>query len=231
MATTTWLDSFGTGTLGRITATVYRTLILEALFLATAAPGILLILTLSPDPSNIPLVALGLLPAGPALSATVFAWRASRAESTLEPARHFWRGYRLNALAVLRWWWLVLVVGAVLSLNLAYLDAVVPDPALRTIVLVVQVLLLGGLAALSLNALVISSLFTFRAIDTLRLAARFLRRTPRVTIASIALTIAAVGIMTVGTEIAILAFAAPIAALLLITAQPLITDIEENFVS
>ena len=111
------------GTLGQVTAAVYRVLVLEMLFLATASPGLILLITLSPDPSNAPLVALSLLPAGPAFSALIFAWRVSTGEEHLAPASSFWRGYRLNALSTLRWWWLVLTVIAILGVNIAFLDA------------------------------------------------------------------------------------------------------------
>ncbi|WAP51515.1 hypothetical protein OL239_17185 [Arthrobacter sp. ATA002] len=40
-------DNMTSGTLGRITAAVYRVLVLEILFLATAAPGLILLVTLS----------------------------------------------------------------------------------------------------------------------------------------------------------------------------------------
>ena len=58
------------------------------------------VLLLDRDPSNAALVAALCVPVGPALSAALFAWRVFRDDRDLAPARHFWRGYRLNAVDV-----------------------------------------------------------------------------------------------------------------------------------
>lgn len=223
------LDTMEKGPLGRITAVVYRVLVLELLFLVASSPGLLLLLTLAPDPSNIPLAAVFLLPAGPALSAVVFAWRESALEESLTPARHFWRGYRLNAVAVLRWWWLVLGAGAVLGLNLAYLDVAAPPGFPRLLIGTGQVVILLVLAVLALHALVITSLYTFRTIDVLRLAFRYLRRCPRASIGAVAISVTATGVTAVGTEAVLLALCSVGGAVILSNAQPLISDIQEKF--
>lgn len=224
-------DSMTSGTLGRITAAVYRVLVLEFLFLATASPGLILLVTLSPDPSNAPLIALSLLPAGPAFSAVLFAWRVSTAEEHLAPARSFWRGYRLNAVSTLRWWWLVLVVFGILGVNVAFLDAVIPPglPLLLAGAAQAAVFLLTAVAAL--HALVISSLYNFRTRDVLRLSLRLLRSSPRATIGAAAIVISGAGVVGLGSEIALVALGSILGALVLHNAQTLTTDVEEKYIA
>ncbi|GAA3295871.1 DUF624 domain-containing protein [Arthrobacter citreus] len=224
-------ESLTSGTLGQITAAVYRVIVLEILFLATASPGLILLVALSPDPSNAPLVALSLIPAGPAFSAVIFAWRASTGEEHLAPAQSFWRGYRLNAISTLRWWWLVLTVIAILGINVAFLDAVVPPGLPLVLAGAAQgvVFLLAAVAAL--HAMVINSLYNFRTRDILRLALRLVRSSPRATIGAAAIVIAGAGVVGVGSEIALIAIASIAAALVLQNAQTLTTDIEEKYIA
>lgn len=231
MAVNAPTDVLEKGPLGRATATVYRVLILELLFLIAASPGLLLLFTLAPDPSNIPLAAAALLPVGPALSAVVFAWSRSAGEESLQPGKHFWRGYRLNALGVLRWWWLVLAAGAVLGLNLAYLDAATPAGPARLLIGGGQVAVLLALAVVVMHALIVTSFYTFRTIDVFRLAFRYLRRSPRASIGAAALSIASAAVVAVGTEAILLGLGSLIAALILSNGQPLILDIQENYLA
>ena len=90
----------------------------------TAVPGLIPLVLLDRDPSNLPLVALCLVPLGPALSAMLFALRhRSRDLTDLHPAAAFWRGYRLNVWPVLRLWVPWLLGMTVISVNLAYFQA------------------------------------------------------------------------------------------------------------
>lgn len=57
--------SFGTGPLSRAAALLHTLLTVEALLLATSAPGLVGLLFLGPDPANLPLAAVCLLPLGP----------------------------------------------------------------------------------------------------------------------------------------------------------------------
>lgn len=223
--------SLGSGTLGRVTSMVYRVLILELLFLATASPGLIFLLTLSADPSNAPLLALCLLPVGPALSAVIFAWRASRSEEHLEPARHFWRGYRLNAVGILRWWWLIVVLIAILGINVAYLDVVITPGMPLLVAGVAQALVFTIVAVVAMHALIIGSLYNFRARDVLRLALHCVRHAPRATIGVAAIAIASIGVVGVVSEIALIALGSILAALLSNNSQSLTADIEENYIA
>ena len=224
-------DTLTSGTLGQITAAVYRVLVLEILFLAAASPGLVLLVTLSPDPSNAPLAALSLLPAGPAFAALIFAWRASTGEEHLAPAQSFWRGYRLNAASTLRWWWLVLTVIAILGINVAFLDSVIPPGLPLVLAGAAQGAVFLLVAVAALHAMVINSLYNFRTRDILRLAFRLVRSSHRATIGAAAIVIACAGVVGVGSELALIALASIVAAVVLQNAHTLTTDIEEKYIA
>src|SRR5262249_39517100 len=157
--------------LARAAALIYNLLVTELLFLLTAAPGLVLLVLLDRDASNVPLAAACALPVGPAWSAALYGWqRRGPGLTELRPVPAFWRGYRANAVDVLKIWvpWLVglALVGTVLT----HLGAAgVPRwwAVLLGIVLLVS-------AVWMINALVIASLFSFRTSDIARLAAYFL---------------------------------------------------------
>ncbi|MBM7489040.1 putative membrane protein YesL [Micromonospora luteifusca] len=217
---------FGDGPLSRITSRVYILLVVELLLLLTTLPGLLPLLLLSRDASNLPLVAVFLVPVGPALSAALYALRHQRPDLTdLRPAAMFWRGYRANLSGVLRVWVPTLLWLTVLAVNLAYLG-VVGLPDWWTVPLV----LLGvGVTLCAANALVITSLFDFRTRDVLRLATHFLVRTPGVTVGNALLLAAATGITAVFSE-AVLALVASVAVLAFLRiGDPMIRLIEKEF--
>jgi hypothetical protein len=217
---------FGAGTLSRAAALVYTVLVVEALLLACCAPGLVALTLLDRDASNVPLAAACAVPVGPALSAALYALRQARLDLTdLHPAAAFWRGYRLNAGGVLRLWlpWLA---------GMTVLATVLSHPAAAGIPgwWVVLLALLAVVAALWLaNALVIVSLFAFRAVDVARLAAYFLVRTPKVTLANLCLLVVAGGVLLVGTEAGLALLGAALAGLLLRNCRPLVRLVEEEF--
>ena len=122
-AAQTWRQ-FGDGPLSRVTSRVYILLVVELLLLLTTLPGLLPLVLLGRDASNLPLVALFLVPVGPAVSAALYALRHQRPDLTdLRPAALFWRGYRANLSGVLRVWVPTLLWLTVLAVNLAYSGA------------------------------------------------------------------------------------------------------------
>ncbi|QDY08337.1 DUF624 domain-containing protein [Micromonospora sp. HM134] len=192
MSAQTWRE-VGDGPLSRAAATVYTVLVVGFLLVLTTLPGLVPVLLLGRDASNLPLVALCLLPVGPAVSAALYALHHQRPDLTdLRPAARFRQGYRANLAQVLRIWVPLLLWLTVIAVNLTHLSvAGVPTGwAVPLLVIGVAVTLVGG------NALVIASLFTFRTRDVLRLALYFLVRTPAVTIGT-ALLLAAAGALTV----------------------------------
>jgi uncharacterized membrane protein YesL len=170
---------FGEGPLSRVSALLYTLIVVELLVLLTSLPGLVPLAFLDADASNIPLDALCALPFGPAMSAGLYALaRRSTDITDIAPAKAFWRGYRMNVGGVLKIWvpWLALM--AIIGVSLGRFSAA-GVPGWWAVVLVV----LAVAAALWMsNALVITSLFAFRARDIARLAVYFLFRTPLVTL-------------------------------------------------
>jgi hypothetical protein len=217
---------FGEGPLARIAAFVYALMAVELLLLLTTLPGLVLLVALDRDASDAPLVVACGLPVGPALSAAVYALRHHRGDlADLRPAAAFWRGYRLNAGGVLRLWIPWLAGLALIAENLAHVRAAgVPHwwSALLVVVAVVSSLWMA-------NALVITSLFTFRPVDVVRLAMYFLGRTRGVTLANLCLLVVAVGVVLVASEAGLALAAVLFTAGLLRAAQPLVVQVTEDF--
>ncbi|MEV4772706.1 hypothetical protein [Micromonospora humida] len=192
MSAQTWRE-VGDGPLSRAAAVVYTVLAVGFLLVLTTLPGLVPVLLLGRDASNLPLVALCLVPVGPAVSAALYALHHQRPDLTdLRPAARFRQGYRANVAQVLRIWVPLLLWLTVIAVNLAHLSvAGVPTGWVVPLLAIgVALTLAGG------NALVIASLFTFRTRDVLRLALYFLVRTPTVTVGT-ALLLAAAGALTV----------------------------------
>jgi hypothetical protein len=216
----------GDGVLARGAAAVHRALVIELGLLVAAAPGLVLLVALVPDSSNAPLAALALVPVGPAVSAAVFAWRASLREPGLEPLRHFVRGYRANALDVLRWEVPALALVTVLVTNLAHLDAAVADPVARAAVRGVLLLLLVATALWSAHVLVLTSVFTLRTRDAALLGLHHLGR--RVSLGAASLAVLAGGVVVLTSDWVLALLGSPFALLLLRGARAMIDDVEEN---
>jgi hypothetical protein len=211
---------FGTGPLARAVALVHTLLVVEVLMLLTGAAGIVPLVLLDRSASNIPLAAICAIPAGPALSAALYALRRRSGDLTeLEPARAFLRGYRMNVAGVLKLWVPWLAWEAILGLDLA---------AGRWRIAVTVIALVAALW--QANALVIASLFAFRTRDVARLAAYFLVRTPLVTLGTAGLAALAAVVVLFWSEAVLALFAVVFAAALLRTARPLRRDIEERFI-
>ncbi len=210
---------FGEGPLSRAAALVYTLLVVELLLLLTGGPGLVPLVLLDHDASNVPLAVACALPLGPALSAALYALHHRRLDLTeLHPAAAFWRGYRRNAGGALRIWVPFLALLAVLGVNLTHLaDAGVP--AWWAGVLVV----LAAVATLwAANALVITSLFAFRGRDVARLAWYLLVRTRGVTLANACL-------LVVSSELVVLLLGSVFAAVLLHASRPLVDTVRRDF--
>ncbi|GAA4697417.1 YesL family protein [Phytohabitans rumicis] len=217
---------FGSGPLSRVAALVYTLMVVQVLLLASALPGLVPVLFLEQDASNAPLVALCALPLGPAVSAALYALRhRSRDITELYPARAFWRGYRANLRGVLLVWVPWLAWMTILGINLGnFAGAGVPGwwAALLGAVAVLAALWLA-------NALVITSLFAFRAVDVARLAVYFLAATPGVTLGNAGLLLIAAGVTAYASEGVLALLGAAFLVVLLRNAGPMITRVEKEF--
>ncbi|MFJ6076211.1 hypothetical protein ACIQFU_36185 [Streptomyces sp. NPDC093065] len=217
---------FGTGVLSRAAALVHTLLTVEALLLLASAPGLAGLFLLAPDPANLPLAALCLLPLGPALSAAVYALHHRSADLTaLHPARAYARGWRLNALPALRLWAPLLAWLTVIAFTLTHFTATgLPGWWAALLALVGAGSLLWGA-----HALLLTSLFTFRARDAARLAAYFLLRHGRATLGAASLLLLAAALTALLTEALPALLAAPLLLSLLHSGRSVITETEEEF--
>ncbi|QSB17223.1 DUF624 domain-containing protein [Natronosporangium hydrolyticum] len=218
---------WGSGPLARGCAYVYTVFLTQLLFLLFTVPGLVpLVLLLDRDVSNLPLAAAGLIPLGPALAAMVFAFHHRSNDLTeLHPVATFWRGYRLNFVPVLRIWVPWLAGMTIIAVNLAYLGAAgIPGwwAGLLVVIAVVATLWI-------VNALVITSLFTFRTRDIARLAGYFLARTPGATLGNVCLLVVMVGLTYAASEAVLALVAWAFAQFLLLTSRPTITVVEREF--
>ncbi|MEU6354267.1 hypothetical protein ABZ896_33900 [Streptomyces sp. NPDC047072] len=205
---------------------MHTLLTVEALLLLAASPGLVGLLFLGPDASNLPLAAVCLLPLGPALSAALYALHHRDRDLTdLHPARAYRRGWRLNALPALRLWAPLLAWLTVIAFTLTHFDAT-GLPGWWAV-------LLGGIGIVSLlwgaHALVLTSLFAFRTRDTARLAAYFLLRHPHATLGAGSLLVLAAAGTAVGTEALPALLAAPLLLSLLHSSRPVIAETQEDF--
>ncbi|MBD0838303.1 hypothetical protein [Streptomyces sp. TRM68416] len=218
--------SFGVGPLSRAAALIHTLVTVEALLLAASAPGLAGLLLLRPDASNLPLAAVCLLPLGPALSAAVYALHHRDRDLTdLHPARTYWRGLRLNSAPALRLWAPLLAWLTVIAFTLTHFSAT-GLPGWWAV-------LLGLIGAGSLlwgaHALLLTSLFAFRTRDTARLAAYFLFRHGRTTLAAASLLVLAGGLTALLTEALPALLAAPLLLSLLHSGRPVIAQTQQDF--
>lgn len=217
---------FGEGPLSRVAALLYTLLVIEILFLVAVVPGLVPLILLDRDASNIPLVAICALPLGPAISAALYALQHRQSDLTdLKPAAAFWRGYKANVGGVLRVWVPLLVLLTIVAINLANFGAAnVPGWWAVLLGVVAAVATLWGI-----NALVITSLFAFRPTDIARLAAYFLVRTKGVTVGNAGLVVAAAGITVFSSEAVLALLGSVLAIALLTTCRPMTDQIREEF--
>ncbi|GAA3454785.1 hypothetical protein [Dactylosporangium matsuzakiense] len=221
------MSAFGEGTLSRGSALVYTLLVVEGLFLLTAAPGFALLLLLDRDGSNVALFALCAVPLGPAVSAAVYALHRRRSDlADLHPAAAFWRGYRLNAVGVLKVWLPTVALLAVLAVSLVNRAASGVPLWWSALLLVIG----AAVVLWSVNALVIASLYVFRTGDVARLAAYFLGHRPGVALGSAGLLLTAGAITVLASEAVALLPASLLVGGLLLVARPMCAEIERRFI-
>ncbi|UFU03490.1 glycosyltransferase [Ruania suaedae] len=181
----------GRGALGRTTLAIHWALVLTVCCGVAAAPG-LVALGLLDGAASPWAVGLALLPVGPAVSATLYAWREQvRSEEHTAPWRAFRRGYARGVVDVLRVWVPALAVLTLIgSSALAVLAGGAPRGYLAPLAVLAVLVLLA-----SIQALVIATFFSFRTRDALRLAVHHVFRMPATTVSVLALVICAVGVL------------------------------------
>jgi len=213
---------FGTGPLSRAAALIHTLLTTSALLLLTASPGLIPLLLTGPTP----FAALFLLPLGPAASAALYALHHRSADLTdLHPARTYLHGLRVNTLPALKLWTPLLTWLTVIAFTLTHFTATgLPTWWAAILAATAVVALLWGA-----HALVLTSLFTFRARDTARLAAYFLLRHGRATLGALSLLVLTATTTALLTEALPALLSAPLLLSLLHTARPVIAETKESF--
>jgi hypothetical protein len=224
---TTHAGEIGPGALSRLTAAVYRYLVLGVFLAAFGLPTLLLWTLLGPEPANVALFVAALLPVAPALSAALYAQRAWAAEPDLSPARPLLRGLRLNLRDTLAWWIPVLALTTVLAVNVLFAGSVAGGQVLRPM----SVVLLVVLAVWSGHLLVVSSFFSFRFRDVLRVAAVELFLSWKSSLGLLALLVVATATVLLSSEAMLLLTGWAFAVCLWLIVKPVIADITERFTS
>ncbi|MGA5324719.1 hypothetical protein ACPCJT_01040 [Streptomyces griseoincarnatus] len=219
-------DAFGTGPLSRAAALIHTLVTVETLLLLTAAPGLAGLFLLAPEPANLPLAALCLLPLGPSATAALYALHHRSGDLTeLRPARAFLRGWRLGAGPALKLWAPLLAWLTVIAFTLTHFPATGLPGWWASLLAVTGV---GGLLW-GAHALVLTALFAFRARDTARLAAYFLAKQPRATLGALSLMILTAAGTALLTEALPALLSAPLLLSLLHAGRPVIEETREHF--
>jgi uncharacterized membrane protein YesL len=200
---------------------------LTVLSVLTSLPGLVAALLLEPTSANIPVLAVCLVPLAPALSATLFAWRSKARTLGASPWSAFWKGYRLSWADSLRVAVPALLVLGALAWTVLNIDAAGVFPGYAWLLLAIG----AGVLLIAVQALVISTFFSFRSRDVWRLAVYFVFRRPLVTLAVAALLICVLGVVWLTNEAVAVLTTAVVAAVLLRYEQPVLTDIEGRFVA
>lgn len=219
------LDEVGAGPLSRGASVVLWVLVVSGLVVLAGGLPLALVPFLAGDAANVWVVALLLVPMGPALAAAMFAWRRFLADRDLQAAAHFWRGYRVNALDVLRWWVPTLLVLAVIGFSLAHLDAAGVPGGYGVALVVVAV----AIALWAVVALALSSHLSLRTRDVARLATYYLAAKPLVTLGVLSLLVLCVGIVVLTSDWVLVLLAGLLALAVVTTTEPVVRDATARF--
>lgn len=225
MSTQQQADEIGPGVLSRFTAAVYRYLVLGVFLGVAGVPTLLLWTLLAPAPGNVIWYVVALLPAAPVLSAALYAQRAWTREPDLSPAKPLFRGLKLNLKDTLAWWVPVLAVATVLSVNVLFAGQVAGGGMLRPVCLVLLVML----AVWAGHLLVVTSFFSFRFRDVLRVAAAECFLSWKSSVGLLALSVVATAAVVVSSAVLLLILAWAFAAMLWLVVRPVVADVTKRF--
>lgn len=221
-----WDDGeIGPGFLSRAAALIYRYLVLEVVVVLATLPTAVVLVLLAPDPSNLPLYALALVPVGPALVAALSAVHRWEREPSLSPARTYWSAYRSEAVTTLAWWvpWLALMT--VIAINLTYLDRVPAGAAMRP-----ALWMFGAVAVAWAGAMaVLTARFEFRLRDAVRIALASIFARPQFSLGVLVLVAAAGAIVAATSDAVGLLLAWAGVVLVHLMSVPLVSYVTERF--
>lgn len=200
----------GRGSWGRTTVVLHRLLAITAAFVLACLPVMAsTVLASSALTTVLGVLLLGAVAA--ALSAALAAWDSEGRAVHPQPWTAYWRGYRRNAVDVLRVVLPALLVGAVIAVSVADLGGAGVGSGYGLLLII----LAAVVAIVATRSVIIASFFSFRTRDVWRLACFTLFRKPAATIALIALLVCAIGVVWLLGE-AVLVLLGGIAARLLL---------------
>ncbi len=211
----------------RIAAGALWFVVVGALLALTTVPTLAWLPFLDVTWSDVPLmVALG-IPVGPAVSAALFAWRRFTQRHDGGPARHFWRGYQLNWADALRLWVPSLAVLALLAVNLVTLGGSDDAPVAFAVVGAVAAVLVTVWTA---HAMLVASLFSFRARDVVRIAVYFLIAKPLSSLGALAIVVVGIAAAWFVQPWLPVALGSVLTYLLWRNGMPIAAEVERRFV-
>ncbi|MCW1804523.1 hypothetical protein [Brachybacterium squillarum] len=188
-------------TFTRITETVLWFVVADLLVVLSCAPTVVVWMLLAQDASNLVLYAVSALCVPPALTAALAAWRRRDEDPEPDVLRAYLRGYRRTVADALK-----VGVPAVLALTVLGTNLGAGAAAGFGALNAVFVLLALAVVLLALRALVISSAFTFRLRDLVRLSVFTLLTMPLRTLALVSLGVLTLGsVLVVGDYVLVLA--------------------------
>ncbi|MDN3241527.1 hypothetical protein [Glycomyces tritici] len=225
MSTQQQADEIGPGVLSRFTAAVYRFLVLGVFLAVAGVPTLLMWVLLAPAPGNVIWFVAALLPLAPAFSAALYAQRAWADEPDLSPAKPLFRGLKMNLRDTLAWWAPVLALATVLSVNVLFAGQVAGGGILRPVCIVLLVML----AVWAGHLLVVTSFFSFRFRDVLRVAAAEFFLSWKSSLGFLSLLIVATAAVVVSSEGLLLVLGWAFAALMWLVVRPVVADITRRF--
>ncbi len=201
--------------------------LLECLLLLTTAPGAVGLVLLGRAPA-VALVALCLVPAGPALAAALFAWRRLGTEASDGVVADFRRGYRVSWFDGLRVWIPVLAVLASFGTMLERLDSqAIRAPGAVAVACVV----LGAIVWVwGAHLLAVAAVFSFRTLDSARIAAFMVLGQPRASLAVLVLGAGVVAAAWAAGPWVLVPLASVVSLLLWLAERGLLVDVQRRFV-
>jgi uncharacterized membrane protein YesL len=219
---------YGAGPLFKAAGTVAGVMMGSAL-LVLANALLLVALLAGPVAGGWPAV-VALVPAGPALAASMYAFNRLLAGYDTGVYRDFVRGYRMNFVQAIKVWTPYLLILCVIGVNLAGLPASLGpgnavEPALRLALLVLGLLV----ATAALNALLLLSRFSFRIRDLYRLSLYSFSGRKRVSLGNAGILFVTTTLLLMSTAFLLPVIAGAVVYLACLNSRPLLRLVEEKF--
>lgn len=219
---------FGDGILYTFTNYVYYFMVTNFYFAAANVLFLFFFMTLIQSLSNSLLYYLALIPAGPAISALFYSMDKLVRTKELSPAHDFLYGYKSNLKETLFIWLSIVTVMFILIIDVQYLRQ--SDSLVNSVFSAVIFVFLSIWIVLSLNVMIINSRFSFRKRDLFKISAFYIVKNWKTTLANVGLLLAAAILLSLTTDFLLLFVFSLLAYFIMKQSQPMIKDIEMNFV-